>query len=126
MYICREVIAGYDHFPGYFVCETSGSFVAASYSLNELEHLSGGAEYVLDYSRHRVSTKMLYVIIPGPLNCTVAFYSIYIRPKLIMIDDSLSLVLLYICIRIFFLASLIRAHGYHTRYECILTCLPSQ
>ncbi len=52
-------MAGHDHFPGYFVCETSGSF---AYSLNEFESESGGAECVLDFSQQGVSKRC--VILP--------------------------------------------------------------
>ncbi len=52
--IDREMKTGHNHFPGYFVCKTSGSF---AYSLNEFESGSGGAERVLDYSQQEVSKR---------------------------------------------------------------------
>ncbi len=55
--IDREMKAGHNHFPGYFVCKTSGSF---AFSLNEFESGLGGAERVLNYSQQEVSKR--YVI----------------------------------------------------------------
>ncbi len=97
-------MAGHDHFPGYFVCETSGSF---AYSLNEFESESGGAEYVLDYSQKEVSK---HCVILRLLSCCLRS----------ILAAALSLFLsTCIHIRISSSALLTLAHCHYTRYVSI-------